>query len=585
MTGHYIDEQTSRVYNLQADLCAYALGIEGATFNSNNYNIDTDVFAIKEENGIGGTGFSTLSATVNLGTSTITFHPYRSTATQQAFLIDYPDDYTEASTVNSSDTTLVDVCIILAPGVLTFDRVIANGTNLGSYEDVFLLVVLSLMVNDLVIAAPCQLFLTITGITITINNDFSVPAATSTNGVGFYAVDMETGGFGGIWNIVKTSGNVSLNYCALTGSHASGGANFYAFTTNGCTDRGGNTGWLFEMIIAVPGHGQYNEGDKLSIAPGYTEGTAVWDLRRFTGVPITERHSPGCGYWFKEPGTITGETPTYDNSIFHQKGWISANSGKSSEIEEGIKQIVTNKHEYNEGDRIAKSPADVGGSPVWAMDKSGIAISNTHIPCGYWTKNYTTPVIPIPSTPEPILSIDFTGEDEATSWEETIHDLTPLAMINSCIRGNRLEMDNGSVTYKYTSDYMTDNFRYSFDFEYEEVSGYDYVYFAFYGQYGTSVSIISMTIGYGSLYVSAKNGFGVEVIAESLDLPSVDTVYNVTIECQDANLVITIGEEEFSSPFYPIFSEDDPWCGITFSASNDVGGGLVFIDNVYMTNI
>ncbi len=48
-----------------------------------------------------------------------------------------------------------------------------------------------------------------------------------------------------------------------------------------------------------------------------------------------------------------------------------------------------NKPWINVGNKIAKSPADSGGSPVWSMKRTGVPITDTHIPCGYWTRNYT----------------------------------------------------------------------------------------------------------------------------------------------------------------------------------------------------
>ncbi|OQB01554.1 MAG: hypothetical protein BWY21_02298 [Parcubacteria group bacterium ADurb.Bin216] len=47
---------------------------------------------------------------------------------------------------------------------------------------------------------------------------------------------------------------------------------------------------------------------------------------------------------------------------------------------------ITNKHEYNEGSYIAKSPEVSGGTPTWEVGKTGPAITDTHVPCGYWNK-------------------------------------------------------------------------------------------------------------------------------------------------------------------------------------------------------
>ncbi|MFA5457311.1 MAG: hypothetical protein WC261_06740 [Synergistaceae bacterium] len=43
---------------------------------------------------------------------------------------------------------------------------------------------------------------------------------------------------------------------------------------------------------------------------------------------------------------------------------------------------------YNEGSRIVKSPAISGGTPIWEVGKTGPAITDTHVPCGYWFKDY-----------------------------------------------------------------------------------------------------------------------------------------------------------------------------------------------------
>jgi len=44
------------------------------------------------------------------------------------------------------------------------------------------------------------------------------------------------------------------------------------------------------------------------------------------------------------------------------------------------------KVEYNEGSYIAKSPKVSGGTPTWEIGKTGPAITDTHVPCGYWFK-------------------------------------------------------------------------------------------------------------------------------------------------------------------------------------------------------
>ena len=41
---------------------------------------------------------------------------------------------------------------------------------------------------------------------------------------------------------------------------------------------------------------------------------------------------------------------------------------------------------YNEGSYLSKSPKISGGTPIWEVGKTGPAITDTHIPCGYWNK-------------------------------------------------------------------------------------------------------------------------------------------------------------------------------------------------------
>ncbi|MDD4601233.1 MAG: Hint domain-containing protein [Negativicutes bacterium] len=60
-----------------------------------------------------------------------------------------------------------------------------------------------------------------------------------------------TGTGTGGWNLVKLSGKVTCNYCNVSYSNASGGADFNAYTTNGNVDGGSNTGWNFNNIPAA----------------------------------------------------------------------------------------------------------------------------------------------------------------------------------------------------------------------------------------------------------------------------------------------------------------------------------------------
>ena len=48
----------------------------------------------------------------------------------------------------------------------------------------------------------------------------------------------------------------------------------------------------------------------------------------------------------------------------------------------------SNLVEYNEGPSIVKAPVLSGGTPIWKVNQTGPAITDTHIPCGYWFKDY-----------------------------------------------------------------------------------------------------------------------------------------------------------------------------------------------------
>jgi hypothetical protein len=45
----------------------------------------------------------------------------------------------------------------------------------------------------------------------------------------------------------KASGTVSVSFCSISQSSATGGATWEAFTTNGNVNGGNNTGWLFAL--------------------------------------------------------------------------------------------------------------------------------------------------------------------------------------------------------------------------------------------------------------------------------------------------------------------------------------------------
>lgn len=52
------------------------------------------------------------------------------------------------------------------------------------------------------------------------------------------------------------------------------------------------------------------------------------------------------------------------------------------------KEYEEQKTTFNEGSYTTKSPNISGGSAVWEMERTGPAITDTHVPCGYWFKDY-----------------------------------------------------------------------------------------------------------------------------------------------------------------------------------------------------
>ena len=52
------------------------------------------------------------------------------------------------------------------------------------------------------------------------------------------------------------------------------------------------------------------------------------------------------------------------------------------------KEYEEQKVTFNEGSYTTNSPRISGGSAVWEMEKTGPAITDTHVPCGYWFKDY-----------------------------------------------------------------------------------------------------------------------------------------------------------------------------------------------------
>jgi hypothetical protein len=69
-------------------------------------------------------------------------------------------------------------------------------------------------------------------------------------------ITLESTSAGTAWDIVCASGTITVKGCTIIDSHASGGATFNAFTTDGNVDGGGNTGWTF-TDPAASAHGGF----------------------------------------------------------------------------------------------------------------------------------------------------------------------------------------------------------------------------------------------------------------------------------------------------------------------------------------
>jgi len=62
-------------------------------------------------------------------------------------------------------------------------------------------------------------------------------------------LDTDTGS--GTWTLSVSTGTVSVTYCEIYRSTATGGATFEAFTSNGNYDGGSNAGWDFGGEVVV----------------------------------------------------------------------------------------------------------------------------------------------------------------------------------------------------------------------------------------------------------------------------------------------------------------------------------------------
>lgn len=83
-----------------------------------------------------------------------------------------------------------------------------------------------------------------TGLTVnfTLSTTQTITSLTASGGVGSLITLQHNSGAGFAWGLICASGTVSVDYCYIQGSHASGGA---VFTARHSTDAGDNTGWNF----------------------------------------------------------------------------------------------------------------------------------------------------------------------------------------------------------------------------------------------------------------------------------------------------------------------------------------------------
>ena len=128
------------------------------------------------------------------------------------------------------------------------------------------------------------------------------------------------------------------------------------------------------------------------------------------------------------------------------------------------------KVEYNEGSYVAKSPEVFGGTPIWKVGKTGPAITDTHVPCGYWFKDYRE-YIPAPAPPvteyyfihnfeTAVGQPDFWGMEEPGDYllyyENTVLDPDAKFGNYACSRG---EMESYCEMWLYYEpDSTTDEF-------------------------------------------------------------------------------------------------------------------------------
>lgn len=346
---HLILDDSSASLSLQGSLSGLPfLCIYSGTFTTNNYSVSTTMGLV-----FGLSGYT--APTVSLGSSVLTIGDGASGGIFFRVNSGYTTDF--------SGTTVI-VNISTPPGDYSYFE---------AYSQTFGTVEINFLDNELCKFDGSNTFdsLTISGngtlsfnefiadTTQTITTSLAIDG-TSSGGLTLNSLDSAN------WSISKASGALYATNCTIENSTATGGATFYALTSSGGVDGGGNAGWLFEQaVVYAPAVGTYNEGDHITHAPGDSGGTAVWREAGTSSTPITDIHRPGCGYWFKETGTVYG-----------------------GEVGPWVPWNVDQKVEFNEGSKIVKSPTVSGGTPIWEVGKTGPAITDTHVPCGYWFKDY-----------------------------------------------------------------------------------------------------------------------------------------------------------------------------------------------------
>jgi len=104
------------------------------------------------------------------------------------------------------------------------------------------------------------------------------------------------------------------------------------------------------------------------------------------------------------------------------------------------------KPNSNEGNHIASYD-----DPVWSLDPStGVPITPTHAPCGYWTKGYLQPLY-FTSRPYPVIDEEQTGlisialTKAVSAWKTDFDDSSEL---------NSIELTAGVFNGVITHDYV-----------------------------------------------------------------------------------------------------------------------------------